>query len=177
MEFQQYVTGNARSMAQIRDDIGYSVVEPVKWIARYQDCADVNRVQIYEDRGNGYSEDASYFVADAYRGDQLIDFTVAVDKAVKVLRIDPSMDFCIVKIKEMTWNGVRIDAGNKRLLVANGKVCTAAKGDLPSIVFATNDPNINLRLDRLQRLVQNELHVIMEITRIPETMAKDMVRK
>lgn len=177
MEFQQFVTGNNRSMAQIRDDIGYQVTQPVKWVDRYQDAAGVNRVQIYEDKGQGYQEENSYFVQDAYQGENLIEFTAEVSGGVKNLRIDPAMDSCIVKIQEMTWNGLSIDMGNRRVVVANGRIAESGESILPSIVFPTTDPNINIRLERLHRLESNRLNVKMEIVRIPMAMAVDMAQK
>lgn len=175
MLFQQFVTENNRSMAQIRDDIGYQITQPVKWVDRYQDSAGVNRVQIYEDRGSGYQEEKSYFVPDAYQGENLIEFTGKVSGEVKNLRIDPAMDSCIVKIQKLTWNGEPVNVNNKRLVVANGRITKAKKGQLPSVVFPTVDPNLNIRLERLKRLEENQLHVRLEIVRIPIAMAKDMV--
>ena len=177
MEFQQFVTGNNRSMAQIRDDIGYQITQPVKWVDRYQDAAGVNRVQIYEDKGQGYREEDSYFVQDAYQGENLITFTAEVNGEVKNLRIDPAMDSCMVKIQEMTWNGLSIDMSSRRIVVANGRIAAAGDSILPSIVFPTTDPNINIRLERLHRLESNKLHVKMEIVRIPMAMAADMAQK
>ena len=173
MQFQQFVTEKNRSMAQIRDDIGYQITQPVKWVDRYQDSAGVNRVQIYEDCGEGYREECSYFVPDAYHGENLIEFTGNVSGKVKNLRIDPAMDSCIVKLQELTWNGEPVNVSNKRLAVANGRVA-AKKGQLPSIVFPTTDPNLNIRVERLKRLENNELHVKMEIVRIPAAMAEDI---
>ena len=176
MEFQQFVTGKNRSMAQIRDDIGYQITKPVKWVDRYQDAAGVNCVQIYEDKGQGHQEEGSYFVQDAYQGENLIAFSAEVGGDVKNLRIDPAMDSCIVKIQEMTWNGLSVDATNRRLVVANGRVA-AGESLLPSIVFPTTDPNINIRLERLNRLENNKLNVKMEIVRLPMAMAVDMAKK
>lgn len=177
--FQDQVNGSIRSMAQLRDDIGFQITRPQDWIHRYGDSREVNRVQVYEDRGEGYREEESYFVADAYEGDNLIVFDIEVSGEVKNLRIDPAMDCCMVKLQELVWNGMEIDAGNSRVMVVNGKVASPAEGtgSLPSIVFPTKDPNINIRVERLQRLSQNRLHVKMEIVRIPEAMAMDMAQK
>lgn len=177
--FQDRVNGSERSMAQLRDDIGYKITKPQEWIDRYGDSGEVNRVQVYEDRGEGYREEESYFVTDAYQGENMIVFDIEVSGEVKNLRIDPSMDCCMVKIQELTWNGMEIDANNSRVMVVNGKAVSPAEGtgSLPSIVFPTRDPNINLRVERLNRLRENRLHVKMEIVRIPETMAKDMAQK
>ena len=96
---------------------------------------------------------------------------------MKNLRIDPAMDSCIVKIQEMTWNGLRVDMTNRRIVVANGRMAAAGESVLPSIVFPTIDPNINIRLERLNRLENNRLNVKMEIVRIPMIMAADMAQK
>lgn len=177
--FQEQVNGNERSMAQLRDDIGHKITKPQEWIDRYGDSREVNRVQIYEDRGEGYKEEESYFVADAYQGENLIVVDIEVSGEVKNLRIDPSMDCCMVKIHELSWNGMELDGCNGRLLVVNGKVAEPAEGtgNQPSIVFPTKDPNINLRVERLQRLGLNLLHMKMEVVRIPEAMARDMAQK
>ena len=118
-------------------------------------------------------------MADAYDVENLIVFDIEVSGEVKNLRIDPAMDCCMVKLQELVWNGMEIDAGNSRVMVVNGKVASPAEGtgSLPSIVFPTKDPNINIRVERLQRLSQNRLHVKMEIVRIPEAMAMDMAQK
>ena len=70
-----------------------------------------------------------------------------------------------------------MDASNKRLVVYNGCMNQAAHTGTPSIVFATQDPNINLRLDRLERKEENQLCVSLEIVPVSEKMALDMRRK
>ena len=74
---------------------------------------------------------------------------------------------------------MELDGCNGRLMVVNGKVAEPAEdtGNQPSIVFPTKDPNINLRVERLQRLGMNLLHMKMEVVRIPEAMARDMAQK
>ncbi len=179
LDFQSMVNGNERSMALLRGDIGYRITKPQEWIDRYEDSAAVNRVQIYEDRGEGYREDLSYFLPDAYQGENLIEFEIKVSGDVKTLRIDPSMDYCLVKILKLTWNDMEIAAENKRVMVVNGRMINPAKetGGLPSIVFSTKDPNMNLRVERLQREKENRLQVKLEIVRISEAMAQDMAQK
>ncbi len=177
-DFQSFVTGKRMSMAQMRDLIGYRLMVPQKWIDKYQDSESVNRVQIYEDTGNGCSEEASYFVKEAYQGENLIEFEIPVSGNVHILRIDPAMDSCMVKIQEMLFNGVPVPLEKRRVLLVNGKVAKPAeKGSVgyePSIVFPTTDPNINIDLRELERKAENTLSVRMEIVRIPLAMAKDM---
>lgn len=177
-DFQSFVTGNRMSMAQMRDNIGYRCMVPQKWIDRYQDSESVNRVQIYEDKGEGCREEESYFVREAYQGEQLIEMELAVDGNVHLLRIDPAFDSCMVKILEMTFNGERVPLEKRKLLLVNGRICKPAEqeGDMyqPSIVFPTTDPNINIDLRLLERKAENTLYTRMEVVRIPLSMAQDM---
>lgn len=179
MDFQKFVTGNRKSMAEIRELIGHRIVKPLQNINQNQDAEFIERVQIYEDLGNGYSEDNSYFIPDAYLNSREISFEIKVSGDVKMLRIDPSMDACIVKLRGLFWNGERIPVENRKVLIPNGKIAKDAEGNMegeqgPSIVFATKDPNINIKLEGLQRLADNLLSVKMEIVRIPMEIASDM---
>ena len=174
-EFQRFVTGKRSSMAEMREKIGCRVMNPQDWIDRYQDSEEVNRVQIYEDRGKGYSEEDSYFVREAYQGDWMIEMELKVGGDVEMLRIDPGMYPCLVKIREMTFNGTGVPLRKRRLLYANGSIVKSREErDCPSIVFPTEDPNINIALKRLDRGQENTLKVRLEIVRLPLAMARDM---
>lgn len=177
-DFQCFVTGNRSSMAEMREKIGCRVMRPQDWLEKYQDSQDVNRVQIYEDKGQGYREEDSYFVREAYQGDWLIELELKVSGDVKMLRIDPGMYPCAVKIREMTFNGATVPLHKRKLLYANGSIISPAdregEKDCPGIVFATEDPNINVNLERLERKEENVLRTRMEIVRLPMPIAKDM---
>ena len=177
-EFQELIRGKRTSMAQIRDLIGHRLMEPCKWIDRYQDSKDVNRVQIYEDTGEGCSEEQSYFVREAYQGDQYIELELSFRDNVKILRIDPAMDSCMVKILEMTLNGERGPLEKRKVLLVNGRVVKPADKEntvyQPSLVFPTRDPNININLERMKLQPENVLRARMEIVRIPLPIAADM---
>lgn len=177
MEFQQFVTGKRMSMATMRENIGYRLLEPVKWIDRYQDSESVNRVQIYEDEGSGYSEEHSYFVRDAYQGENLIEMDLEISGNVRMLRIDPSMTSCVVKVQEMTLNGEIVPLDKRKVLYTNGSVKKAKQEHQPSIVFATEDPNININLMELPRLAANKMHVQLEVVRLPMSVAVDLAGK
>ena len=178
MKFQKFVTGNKYSMAQMRDLIGYRCMVPQKWIDRYQDSEKVNRVQVYEDKGNGYNEEESYFVREAYLGENQIELTLSVSGDVKMLRIDPAMDSCMVTIQEMLFNGEAVPLERRKMLITNGRIAKPADKNegsyQPSIVFPTTDPNINISVGELERRAENELFVRMEIVRLPLKMARDM---
>lgn len=175
--FQSFVTGKRMSMAQIRDLIGRKLNVPQKWIDKYEDSESLNRVQIYEDRGEGCSEENSYFVNDAYQGENLIEFNINVSGNVRTLRIDPSFYSCMVKIKEMTFNGTDVPLGKRKVLLSNGRIVRPAEkadANRPSIVFPTDDPNIYIDLSGLDRQGENTFYVSMEIVRVPIEIAQDM---
>ncbi len=176
LEFQHFVTGNRASMAVMRELIGNRLLEPVKWLKHFADNELVNRVQIYEDCGQGYQEEASYFVQDAYQGEHHIELELSVSGNVRMLRIDPAMDSCMVKLEEVTFNGVPVELQNKKNLLINGRIVksTDKENPLPGMVFPTADPNINLVLEGLERRAENKLSVKMEIVRLPLAMAQDM---
>lgn len=176
-DFQSFVTGNRSAMAVLREKIGGRVMDPRKWIDKYPDSPQVNRVQIYEDRGSGYREEESYFLKDAYEGDNRIDLELKVKGEVENLRIDPGMCPCAVKILEMRFNGISVPLEKRKVLSANGRIThSAEKGAAycPSIVFATEDPGISIRLAGLERREENTLRVRMEVVRMPLAMARDL---
>lgn len=178
MDFQKFVTGNRLSMAQMRDAIGHRCMVPQKWIDKFQDSEAVNRVQVYEDRGQGCREEESYFVQDAYRDEHTIEMELAVDGNVHILRIDPAFDCCMVKIMELTFNGQRVPLEKRKILFTNGRVMKPAQHSQdcyqPSILFPTEDPNINIDVTMLERRAENTLYARMEVVRLSLSMAQDM---
>ncbi len=186
-DFQDFVTGNRLAMAQLREKIGRRVVVPQDWIDRYEDTREVNRVQIYEDKGGGFGEEDSYFVKEAYRGENLIELELKVSGEVRQLRIDPAFGPCAVKLREATWNGEAVPLSRRKLLYANGRISFPARrgpgargeeGSCPSIVFPTEDPGLCIRLEKLPRQMprqaENILRARMEIVRMPLSMAEDL---
>lgn len=165
MDFQKFVTGQHKSMGEMREAIGNRVMVPEKWLHKFDGSSKEERVQIYMDRGNGYSEEDSFFVKEAYDGEHTIHITLNVDRDVQTLRIDPAMDYCAVKIKKLLFNG----ADGKKAIVANGK--RLGNG---SYVFATQDPNINIRLGGMNKKERNELEAELEIVRLTPAIAMDM---
>ena len=165
-DFQQFVTGKQASMAQIRDLIGYRMMTPQKWIDRYEDSEAVNRVQVYEDYGDGFKEEESYFVPEAYQGENSIALALSVDRNVKVLRVDPAFSACIVEMEEMTWNGETVPLDKNKLFAVNGKIAKPA-----TLIFPTEDPNININLQDFKFMDENTLTLRMSIVRVPVSMA------
>ncbi len=177
MEFQNFVTGNRLSMSGLRDKIGRRMIRPQDWIDRYQDASEVNRVQVYEDRGKGFSEEESFFVKDAYQGENLIDLVLKVSGEVRRLRVDPAFGPCAVKLRQALLNGEPIPLSRRKVLSANGLVAFPPKNgekDCPSIVFGTEDPGFCISLEKLPRQAENVLCLQMDIARLPLSMARDL---
>ena len=168
--FQEFVTGQHKSMAQMRDLIGNRVLEPGKMIDRMQDMAGISRVQVYEDDGKGFSEENSYFVKDAYVGEQDVEVTLSVDGNVQILRIDPAMTSCVVTVEELLFNGAPVPTQDKKIFYTNGKVTRPAA----TCIFATTDPNLYIKVADLDRKAENELFARLKVVPVPERMAADM---
>jgi hypothetical protein len=145
----------------------------------------LNRVQIYEDRGDGYSEENSYFLPDAYQGESIISLEINISADVRALRIDPAFYSCIVKLGEMTFGGIRVPLEKRKILTGNGRIIRAAKDsdkDGTDIVFSTDDPNICINLEAVKKTLGNALKIAaentftaqLEIVRIPGEMAHDI---
>ena len=176
MDFQQFVTGKQMSMAQIRDCLGGDILEPEKWVHKFKATEGILRVQIYEDQGAGYSEEHSRFLPDAYLDEEQVEFTLAVSGNVRQLRIDPALCPCVCKLQELTFNGAAVPLQDKKVFLTNGKLMKSAEGDKnsPSVVFPTEDPNMNLQVGELSPKAENILYVRMEVVRLPLAVAKDM---
>lgn len=153
--FQRFVTGNHRFMGEVRDLLGHKCY-PVK--ANLEDkCA---QVQIYEDTGQGFQEENSYF-ADSFLQEvgQELRLTLAVKKGVQNLRIDPAFKACLVRIKELKWNGKALDrSGKASVLTSNGT--RIDKTDC--FVFPTEDPNLVIALGEQSFEKENCLEICME---------------
>ena len=175
-EFQKYVTGQKLSMGEIRNLLGGEIYKPAEWIGRFRQSEGELRVQIYEDKGQGFSEENSYFPENVYVAEKEAEFIVKFDGNVHYLRLDPAMCSCICKIRELSMNGQPVPLQDKKVFTTNGKILKSEEGaDHPSVIFATEDPNMTIRADVLNRQAENTLSVKMEIVQIPQAMAKDMM--
>ena len=163
-------------MGEIRNLLGGEIYKPTEWIGRFRQSEGELRVQIYEDKGQGFSEENSYFPENVYVAEKEAEFTVKFDGNVHYLRLDPAMCSCICKIRELSMNGQPVPLQDKKVFTTNGKILKSEEGaDHPSVIFATEDPNMTIRADVLNRQAENALSVKMEIVQIPQAMAKDMM--
>lgn len=163
-QFQQRVGGGRLSAGEIRLKIGTRQIDPRKMIALL--AGDSGRqVQIYYDRGQGFSEEDSDRLPDAYIGAEQVRAELSVAGNVRALRLDPADRPCAVKIKQLLWNGTPI-ALDKKLLGVNGRQLGVGY-----YVFPTADPNISVAIERLNRRADNRLVAELEVVILPADMA------
>lgn len=152
MAFQKSVTGNHKSLGEIREAIGNEIYRLEDSVRADRHAGDLRlKTQIYENKGAGFSEEQSYFVDE-------LPAVLKVSSDVKSLRIDPCSEFCIVSINRLTWNGETFRAGGLGFK-SNGK-----KVGKDLYVFATSDPGFTLSLKGLDKKGINELEVDMTVT-------------
>lgn len=176
-EFQHYVDGGRVSMAVMRDLIGRRVLEPGKYLQKQIRDEDFRRVQIYEDEGNGYSEDRSYFLKDCYVDENRLEVTIQVSGNVHMLRVDPAMDGGVCNILHMEFNGEIVDLHQSKLVIVNGKLIKEKDETghpYLTAIFPNNDPNINFALEKLARKGENEIRLEMEMVRLPLSMSQNL---
>ncbi|MDE7016290.1 MAG: class I SAM-dependent methyltransferase [Lachnospiraceae bacterium] len=178
MKFQKFVTGKRMSMAEIRDAIG----QPVYSLAELPMASPAekhkDKVQIYEDIGEGFSEERSYFLdafLDQESSEEFVSgkrrFTLFIEEGKKALRIDPCSDSCIVRIEEMKWNDMPLTVKSKRLATNGFRVGEDV------YAFATKDPNITVRLSELEHKRENRLQVSLQVARTPEDIVSHMQKR
>lgn len=167
IDFQKYVTGNRFSLIEMWYKIGRAVI-PVRELAEsYMVDFYKNRVQIYEDKGTGFSEEKSYFLKNAYKTQSNIEFTLRLSKDVVKVRIDPSLSSCLIMVKSLTIDGNVIKLKTKNLLL---------NGDLISeelINFSTEDPNITIVLEENK---DQELHIEMDVVKLPIGITNELAK-
>jgi SAM-dependent methyltransferase len=176
LSFQHYVTGNRRSMTEIRDLIGFNCIDTESCIQKVFDWRAKGRVQIYEDHGDGYHEETAYFSTDVQENDTARSLSMKLDPEIRQLRLDPAMTYCIVTIRSIKWNDTELVLDGKTSPVSTNGIRI---GESNSFVFPSQDPNINLSFETLRapdRKEENELEADWEITFLTETMAKEFAK-
>lgn len=170
-DFQARITGERLCMGEIRNRIGYPIISPVELVEKQKDKLNKLQVQIYEDFGEGFSEAQSFFVKNAYNQDDYITLDIVIKGKRQALRIDPALSCCMVQVLEFSWNKEPI-AIHTTSCKYNGKK-VGAKG----IVFASDDPNITLKLKDRKQLDENRLTLTMKVTLIPAEMGRNLQDK
>lgn len=159
--FHKYVSGQRLPMGQIRNNIGYGIFSPYV-------LEEVHTVQVYEDKGNGFSEEQSHFIQNSEITFQKVVFTEMVNDDVLRLRVDPSLQGGVAVVHEFSWNGEDI-LYKKDICKCSG---TVIKGY--GIVFDGDDPNIVINISKLTCSPGNILKVSMDMTPLPTPMLDKM---
>ena len=175
MTFQREVTGANISMYELYEQMGQiciPVYERIKTIEMEQES---HRFQVYEDRGNGFSEEQSRFVPNAYQDSQKISVKIAFDKDVQKVRLDPAMEPCVLCDLQICMNDEPIYmlseenvSGQKNGYVTNNGVLL--DGDL--LVFATADPNLTVDFSGRELKERNILTMTAKVEQLSERTAE-----
>lgn len=176
-KFQRYVEGKAASMAALREKIGNKLRLPEELIQRQETQENLTRIQVYEDSGEGYTENSSRFLEQAYDAEGHLELELLFHDNVRKMRIDPAMDCGICNIMELRFNGESVPLNTPKLLAVNGKQIRSKTEDgsmYLTVVFPTTDPNISIDIDRLKPGAENILYIRLEYRRIPLQMAEDL---
>lgn len=166
--FQKQVTGKRKSMGELRASIGTYAVDPKILMEQHLQKILDRRIQVYFDRGNGFSEADSLYLPDVYVAEQELEAEISFDGNVKNLRIDPADKSCMVKIHEIALNGVAVPL-QKKCIETNGKMVKSG-----CYVFATQDPNLLVRVSQLPMQGENVLTVKLEVAPLSEAVAQDI---
>ena len=166
--FQKKVTGGRLALSEIRERIGKAVVRPGK--DTMQGAG--GRLKIYEDYGNGYSEEASYFVDTAVIYDaEGFETKLSVKPGVKNIRIDPGDEPCIVSADIIEITDKSTGSTKQARIKTNGRKLKGAM-----YVFGHNDPNINVALGEVRDTDEKIIRVKMHVSRISERLANELIR-
>ena len=172
--FQKYVTGNRKSMVEIWRQIGRKVIVPKEITTKVEAARPADCLQIYLDSGDGYSEDDSIFPEEQYDDNSTVELDIRVDSKCRVVRIDPAFAPCLVTIADASWNGASLSDSDVDVSIhpVNGEWISD-----DSMIFDTNDPNIEFGLtgENLSVQERNHLKVKLITTLIPAVSATAIV--
>lgn len=145
--YQHSITGCQESLESLCERYGGRVYTREQLLRAVKLSVGDSRVQVYEDRGSGFCESDSYFVEQALVQADKLELTLQAERGVKALRIDPCEEPCIIQIKRLCCNEQEIFCD--KVLRINGIKGKSEKNRYAEYVFATNDPNITIPLEKL----------------------------
>lgn len=181
MKFQKEVTGKRMSMSELRDLLGQPVIVPQKSLLKEEMSTQKKRVQIYEDKGNGFSEEQSYFVEEFYDAEGQISFSVNVPSETKNIRIDPCMYSCMAVLQDVSLNGIPLLPISGKRVHANGRLISGLHENEMMAVFASEDPNITIQVGDVVKSTGNQMKIAMKVTPVSmqeaQILEKELKRK
>lgn len=188
-ELQREVTGGRISLSAFRAMLGTDVIVPEQIIrddpalrreaeqkeeTKRREARTLASVQIYFDRGRGYSEQDSFFSAEAYGEEGRMEITIPVEGDVRRLRVDPALCPCLVLPERMAVSGRPLPRFAK-LMTCNGR-----KDPDGCLVFTTSDPAMEWNMEKVRRLgglgrgETAQVTLSWQMTGLPSTMARRM---
>lgn len=180
MAFQKKVTSKNKSMGELREIIGGKIFSMESSVADATALANRLRIRVYEDYGQGFSEDNAYYIEDVYDTEGYIESGIDIPSTVKRVRIDPCEDYAITYIDEMMFNDRLIDIKDNKRVYINGKKLKESNLQGITAVFFNNDPNIVIEIADVVRSTGNTLRfkfkTSLEKKEIIDTMASNLKR-
>lgn len=168
LSFQKRVSGRHQSIGEIKATIGTYEIDIKELFKDRLKNILRERIQLYYDRGSGFSEEDSVYAPDVFVEPNHIVTDIKLDGNVKTLRIDPADHCCVVKINELVFNGENL-LKNKKVIETNGKTV-----NFGTYAFVTADPNVVIGLNDVLIRGDNTLHVDMEVIPVTEGLASDI---
>lgn len=177
-EIQAKIAGERMSMGLLRNLIGNPVLNPLGIGVERIEETTVNLVQIYEDDGNGFSEENSFMLNEkkgaikknAKAGRENITFELHFSKEIKAVRIDPDHAPCLVTVETALWNGQKLPFKGRGKFSTNGKVMKDGV-----IAFPKEDPSFTFYLKHIPVQEDNVLEISMNVAILPESMIGRLV--
>ena len=142
-EFQKKVQGEHKALSEIRHEIGKAAFS-LDYIR--STCGDaMEAVQIYEDTGEGFSEEKSYKVEEFKQTGKKITLELSVGENIKKLRIDPGNNPAFVIVEKAELEGENLLPGiMKKEMISkshNGKRIGA-----DGFLFPGPDPHFEIKI-------------------------------
>lgn len=167
--FQKQATGDRLSASEMRDAIDNPVISHRVFFAHKQEQEHRNQIQVYEDCGDGFAEQRSYFLCRGYEEKKPLTIELLLKQELKAVRIDPSLDYCMTRITELSLDGRPVDLQQDGVML-NGELISD-----DTIVFASQDANITLSgLGQDEAAQPRKLRMTLETTRISKEMAESL---
>ncbi|WP_081668189.1 SAM-dependent methyltransferase [Butyrivibrio sp. MC2013] len=172
--FQKYVTGGRKSLVEIWTAIGRKVSVPQELQRRGEEHKqEPDKIQLYYDLGEGYSEEESEYLDAIYNEQGIADIELELESDVRKIRLDPTMHPCIVAVKRVLWNDVSMMENDSLMQIHPNGAWLSDE----SIVFDSDDPQIEFDLsgEALKKRAMNRMHIRILMTPIPQKLGRDLV--
>ena len=168
MSFQKKVTGKSLSLSELRERLGFKIVNPIK--SKFSDSLDkqIYQFRIYPGGATGeMSEDTAFDIDNPYTSEKNAKATIFVSKDDKILRADPVNAPCLIKFNEAKLSELDFPVDSKKYLASNGKRLSK-----DTFLFSTNDPNLYFNIDGFIHDEDTFLYLDLDITLLSEDTAK-----